>query len=178
MPRLFVAIDLPLQVKERLSLLCCGLPGARWVRPEHLHLTLRFIGEVDAMVFQAVRETLVEVQGEPFSLRLGGTGFFPPRGRPRVVWVGIGKNERLRQLRNRIESVLVRAGLEPDGRKFAPHITLARLKNTPSAKVGDFLSRHGFFVTEDFFINEFLLYSSVLSSKGAKHYIEEAYPLG
>ena len=177
MHRLFVAIDLPPQVKERLSPLCCGLPGARWVQPEHLHLTLRFIGEVDAMVFQAVSEALAEVQSELFSMRLEGVGFFPPRGKPRVVWVGISKNEQLILLRKRIESVLVRTGLDPEGRKYSPHITLARLKNTPPSKVGAFLAHHGLFATEDFLVNEFLLYSSVLSNKGAKHYIEEAYSL-
>jgi 2'-5' RNA ligase len=177
MPRLFVAIDLPLQVKERLALLCCGLPGARWVYPECLHLTLRFIGEVDAMVFQAVRQALAEIQSRSFSLRLEGVGFFPPRGRPRVVWSGISPNDQLVLLRKRVESVLVRSGLEPERRKYSPHITLARLQNTPPAKVADFLAHHSFFVTEDFWVNEFLLYSSVLGSKGAKHYREEVYPL-
>ena len=178
MHRLFVAIDLPLQVKERLSSLCCGLPGARWVQPEHLHLTLRFIGEVDAMVFKAVSEALAGVQSGIFSLRLEGVGFFPPRGKPRVVWVGIRKNEQLVLLRKRIDSALVRTGLDPEGRKYSPHITLARLKNTPPSKVGAFLAHHGLFATEDYLVNEFLLYSSVLSNKGAKHYIEEAYRLG
>ena len=178
MPRLFVAIDLPTPVKNRLAPLCFGLPGARWVEPEQLHLTLRFIGDVDAMVFQDVREALAEVRSELFPLRLEGVGFFPPRGKPRVVWVGISKNEQLLLLRKRVESVLVRTGLEPEGRKFSPHITLARLKNTPPSKVGAFLSHHGLFITEDFSVSEFLLYSSVLSNKGAKHYIEDSYPLG
>jgi 2'-5' RNA ligase len=95
-----------------------------------------------------------------------------------VVWVGIKKSEQLVQLRNRIESVLVRAGLEPEGRKYSPHITLARLKNTPASKIGAFLAHNGLFMTEEFMVNEILLYSSVLNSKGAKHYIEEGYPLG
>lgn len=177
MPRLFVAIDLPESIREQLSTLCCGLPGARWVNPEHMHLTLRFIGEVDGREFKLVREALGELLCDPFFMQLEGIGFFPPRGNPRVVWAGIPANQQLVQLRNRIESALVRTGFEPEGRKFSPHITLARLKNTPSSRIGAYLAHNSFFATEKFLVNEFLLYSSVLNTKGAKHYIEEAYPL-
>ncbi|HBI16079.1 MAG TPA: RNA 2',3'-cyclic phosphodiesterase [Desulfobulbaceae bacterium] len=177
MPRLFVAIDFPRGIRERLGALCSGLPGARWVEPEQLHLTLRFIGEVDGGVLILVQDILGEVRAGAFSMRLEGIGFFPPRGGPRVVWVGIRKNEQLRRLHDRIESVLVRAGLAPEDRKFAPHITLARLKNTPAPRIGAYLAQHGLFSTEEFPVNEFLLYSSVLNSRGARHYIEEGYPL-
>lgn len=177
MPRLFVAVDLPAEIRERLSSLCCGLPGARWVEPDQMHLTLRFIGDVDGGMFKRIREVLADVHSEPFWMRLDGIGFFPPRGNPRVVWAGISKNDQLIQLRNRIESVLVRKGLEPEGRKYSPHITLARLKNTPGSRIGAYLAHNGLFATEEFLITEFLLYSSVLNAKGAKHYIEEAYSL-
>ena len=177
MPRLFVAVDPPLGIRERLVALCCGLPGARWVEPEQLHLTLRFIGDVDGSMLRPIQEALVEVRAEAFSLQFEGIGFFPPRGNPRVVWVGIRKNEELLRLHNRIESVLVREGLEPEERKYAPHITLARLKNTPASRIGAYLAQHGLFRTEEFRVNEFLLYSSVLNSRGARHYIEEGYPL-
>ena len=177
MPRLFVAIDLPAGIREQLATLCCGLPGARWVSPEQMHLTLRFIGEVDGREFNLIGEALAEIQCEQFFMQLGEIGFFPPRGNPRVVWVGINKNEKLVQLRNRIESALVRKGLDPEGRKFSPHITLARLKDTPSSRIGAYLAHNSFFTTEKFLVNQFLLYSSVLNSKGAKHFIEEAYPL-
>lgn len=157
--------------------MCCGLPGARWVDQEQMHLTLRFIGDVDSTVFKDIREALTEVRGEPFSMQLDGIGFFPPRGKPRVVWAGVKKNEQLVQLRNRVESVLVRTGLEPEGRKYSPHITMARLRNTPGSKVADFMTHNTMFMTQEFQINEFLLYSSVLNSKGAKHYIEEVFSL-
>lgn len=177
MPRLFVAIDLPPVIRQRLSSLCCGLPGARWADPEQMHLTLRFIGEVNSSVFQLVREALTEVRSEPFALQLEGIGFFPPRGRPRVAWVGIRKNEQLVHLRNRIESVLVRTGLTPEGRKFSPHITLARLNNTPGTRIGAYLAHNGMFLTEEFPVREFYLYSSVLNSRGARHYVEQRYVL-
>lgn len=178
MPRLFVAIDLPAAIRDRLSSLCCGLPGARWIAPEQMHLTLRFIGEVDSSVFQLVCEALTEVRGEPFTLQLEGIGFFPPRGKPRVAWVGIRKSDQLVQLRKRIESVLVRSGLEPEGRKYSPHITLARLNDTPGSRIGAYLAHNGLFHSGEFAVREFYLYSSVLNSKGAKHYIEQRYALG
>jgi 2'-5' RNA ligase len=175
--RLFVAIDLPEAVKERLSMISCGLPGARWVKPEQLHLTMRFIGEVDGDRFLDIRDELAEVSCESFPMQLQGVGFFPPRKKPRVVWVGLEKNEQLVRLRKRIEAVLVRTGLEPEGRKFAPHITLARLNKTPASKVGRFLEHHSLFISPLFQVNEFRLYSSVLNAGGATHYIEQEYPL-
>ena len=177
MPRLFVAIDFPEEIRQRLSILCCGLPGARWTDPEHLHLTLRFIGDVDAQAFRDIREILVSVRSPSFALHLQGVGFFPPRGNPRVLWAGINPCEPLIRLRNRIESLLVGSGLEPEGRKFSPHVTLARLKNTPGTRIGAFLAHNGLFMTEEFQINNFFLYSSILNSKGAKHFIEQDYPL-
>ena len=175
--RLFVAIDLPEAVKERLTMISCGLPGARWLKAEQLHLTMRFIGEVDGDRFLDIRDELAEVSCESFPMQLQGVGFFPPRKKPRVVWVGLEKNEQLVRLRNRIESVLVRTGLEPEGRKFAPHITLARLNKTPASKVGRFLEHHSLFISPLFQVNEFRLYSSVLNAGGATHYVEQEYLL-
>ena len=177
MPRLFVAIDLPAAIRDQLAALCCGLPGARWVEPEQLHLTLRFIGEVDGGIMNRVREALAEVRAETFSLQLAGVGFFPPRGNPRVAWVGISKNELLLRLHHRVEAALIRAGFPPEERKYSPHITLALLKATPASRAGGYLAQHNLFATEEFPVREFLLYSSVLNSRGARHYIEAGYPL-
>jgi len=178
MPRLFVAVDLPAPVKERLTRLCTGLPGARWTPPEQMHLTLRFIGEVNSEQAGVVREALHEVRCEPFSLQLEGTGFFPPRGGPRVVWAGIRPSEPLVMLRNRVETVLTATGLKPEGLKFAPHVTLARLRNTPAKRVASYLAHNGLFLSEKFPVNEFQLYSSTLNHRGAKHFIESGYSLG
>ncbi len=176
--RLFVAIDLPENIREQVTRLCCGLPGARWVRPEQLHLTLRFIGEVDGGMFQDIRQGLGDVAVEPFTLQLDGVGFFPPRGRPRVVWIGLRPCSGLLHLRQRIESCLVGLGLEPEARKFAPHITIARLKNTPPARVGRFLENHNLFCSAPFSVDEFFLYSSRLGRNGAVHRVEAEYPVG
>ena len=175
--RLFVAIDLPDAIRDQLALMSCGLPGARWVRSEQLHLTLRFIGEVDGALFHAIREALEQVRGHSFAMQLAGVGYFPPRKKPRVVWVGIRENADLVRLRNRIESSLVRAGLAPEQRKFSPHITLARLNRTPASRVGRYLEDHGLFCSPGFRVERFSLYSSVLGRNGATHSVEQEYLL-
>ena len=177
MIRLFAAIDLPEGVRERVGMLCCGLPGARWVPAEQIHLTLRFIGGVDGVFFREIKEALAGVRSDTFPLQLKGLGAFPPRKKPRVLWVGVEKNEVLVQLRNRIEAALVACGLEPEGRKFAPHITLARLRDTPLVRLTNYLAGNNMFACEPFTVEEFHLYSSVLTPKGAIHQLEESYSL-
>ncbi len=177
MVRLFVAIDLPAAVKHRLGGLCAGLPGARWVAPEQLHLTLRFIGEVDNEVFADVAEVLATANVAPFPLRLSGVGHFPPRGAPKVLWAGVEDGDSAARLNRTIEARLRGLGLPPDRRKFSPHVTLARLKATPIGRVRDYLAVNGPFATEDFPVSEFHLYSSKLGAKGAIHRIEASYDL-
>jgi 2'-5' RNA ligase len=177
MSRLFVAIDLPPDIAAQLQGICYGVPGAVWVQAEQMHLTLRFIGEVDGGVFREIKEGLGAIKGAPFPLQVKGVGFFPPRKTPRVLWAGIAPEEEVCGLRNRIENVLVGMGLGPEGRKFSPHITLARLHDTPLARLGRFLAGNGLFATPEFPVSEFHLYSSQLTSKGAFHTIEASYPL-
>ena len=175
--RLFVALDLPESIAVRVERLCSGLPHARWVTLEQLHLTLCFIGEVEGATFYDIREELSDVILEPFSMRLDGLGFFPPRGKPKVLWVGVEKNEQLHLLHQKIYTCLTRSGVQLEKRKFAPHITLARLKNTPVSKVARYLEEFGLFCTEPFIVDNFRLYSSVLGRQGAIHTIEQEYGL-
>lgn len=177
MSRLFVAVDLSEPVRQQLAGLCFGLPGAHWVAEEQIHLTLRFIGEVDGAIFRDVREELAGVRSASFVMQVQGLGYFPPRQSPRVLWAGVTKNNALVLLRNRVEAALVRCGLEPERRKFAPHITLARLRDTPLSRLTNFLAGNALFVTEPFTVAEFHLYSSLLSAKGAIHQLEGSYPL-
>lgn len=176
MPRLFIAVDLPESIRDNLSAMAFGIPGAKWVTPEQLHLTVRFIGEVDGAVFRDIKSILSEVSMASFSLRLKGVGFFPPRGAPRVLWVGLEKSDPLLLLRKKIDVALMRVRLEPEGRKFAPHITLARLKNSPVQKIANFLAGNGLFSQEPFQVEDFKLYSSILTPKGAYHKVERIYP--
>ena len=176
MTRLFVAIELPEDIKKRMQTLCQGLPGARWTDAEQMHLTLRFIGDVEGAVAQDIREALVEIRADSFPLQFDGVGCFPPRGRPKIVWIGVAANSELFHLQKKIESVLVReVGLPPEKRKYAPHITLARLRNTPPQRVGRFLEEYGLFLSQPFTVKCFSLYSSFLGKKRAIHTVEENY---
>lgn len=177
MYRLFVAIELPVEVKEKLAAISIGVPGARWLTPDQQHLTLRFIGEVDGGVFRDVIEALRLVHSSPFELTLAGIGHFPPRKDPEELWVGVEKCEPLTHLRNKVESVLSRIGVARDGRKFAPHVTLAHLKNPNLNRIGGYLAGNNLLRLAPFPVDEFVLFSSALSSQGAIHQVEATYVL-
>lgn len=176
MPRLFVAVDLPPDVKAGLAALGQGLPGVRWLAPDHLHLTLRFIGEVEDTVAAAIREGLHGVGGAPFDCRLHGVGAFPPRGRPRVLWAAVQAEAGLPRVQAALEEALRRLGLAPEDRKFVPHITLARLKDIPPAQIRQYLAVHERFQSRSFPVQAFHLYSSCLTRQGAIHTLEQSYP--
>jgi 2'-5' RNA ligase len=175
--RLFLALDLPEQGRAELRQLCCGLPGARWLPPEQLHLTLRFLGETDKAMFRTISHALAEIRCPAFSIQLRGIGFFPPRKTPHTLWAGIDTSEELLLLRRKIASVSAAVGLAPEQRKFTPHVTLARLRNTPPDKIGGFLMQHSLLAPPPFQVSAFRLYSSVLRRSGAEHYAEAEYPL-
>lgn len=177
MIRLFIAVDLPEPVKNELGRICFGLPGARWVDQEQIHLTLRFIGEVDGGLFREIRAGLDNVVTSPFPLLLKGLGCFPPRKEPHVLWVGVEKSEPLFQLRKKVDALLADLEIPPEKRKFSPHITLARLKETPLIRLTNFLSGNALFSLPEFQVTDFHLYSSILTAKGAFHQLEATYPL-
>ena len=174
--RLFVAIDLSEEVTESLERLCTGLPGARWNDPEQYHLTLRFIGEVDGLVYRDIEAGLAEIEFEPFSLTLGGFGHFPPRGEPKVLWAGVLEREPVEQLRRAVERVVRSAGVEPERRKFSPHVTVARFPyGAPIQRLQRFLAGHALYRSESFLVDRFHLYSSQLHEEGAIHTLEASY---
>lgn len=177
MYRLFVAIDLPEAVKDHLALLASGIPGARWVADDQYHLTLRFIGDVDGLVYDDVMGALDEIRHPPLTLQLRGVGHFPPKGVPRVLWAGVAPNEDLVDLRNKVERRLVRAGLEPERRKFHPHVTIARFGDVHKDRVARFLGANGLFRTEPFEAQEMQLYRSYLHDSGALHEIVGSFDL-
>jgi 2'-5' RNA ligase len=169
MYRLFIAIDLPEQVREAVAGIARDLPGARRVPREQIHLTLRFIGEVDEGMFLAIKSVLGTVRGSPFSLTLKGVGHFPKGKYPRVLWVGMEESVLLRELQKKVELALIDAGVAADERGFSPHITIARLKETPPARVALLEEKHQPFVAGPFQVGEFYLYSSTLTREGAIH---------
>ena len=176
--RLFVAIDLPPAIIERVAGLCAGVPGARWVEPERMHLTLRFIGEVDGAVREDVRAELGRVSAPRFLLTLSGTDCFGGKRRARTLWAGIEPCPALVDLYAKVDAALGRAGVAPEGRKFFPHVTLARLKAAPHDRIARFLSQTGLFKSEPFAVEGFALYESHLNRSGAVHALDARYRLG
>ena len=178
MPRLFAAVDLPERIRDDVGSLFEAIPGARWTPDAQLHVTLRFIGEVDGAAAQRIDSALRTVSFAPFTLRLKSTGFFPPRGRPRILWCGIAQSEPLLALQKQTERALTaKAGLPPEDRKFSPHITIARLDGSPDDKLASFLSANALFETEEFMVSEFSLYSSLLKRGGAAYTRESTYKM-
>lgn len=176
--RLFVAIPLPDDLRSRLAGLSAGLPGARWVAPENLHLTLRFIGEVGGHEADDIDAALSGIRCQSFALSLAGVGQFGDRRNLRSLWVGVEANEVLSRLQAKIEQALQRAGQPPEKRKFKPHVTLARFKSHPGARLESYLADHGLFRAAPFDVTSFTLYSSYLAQEGAIYSPEAVYPLG
>lgn len=177
MYRLFVAIDLPDEIKNAVADLRSDLPSAHWVAAEQIHLTLRFIGEVDDQLFAQIKEVLADVTGGPLCLALTGIGHFPPGKHARVLWVGMETNEDLLELQRHVEQALINAGIAPEERRFSPHITIARMRDIQETRVVAFEERHREFITPSFPVDAFYLYSSTLSREGAIHKREATYPL-
>ncbi len=175
--RLFAAILLPESVRTQLARLAGGLPGARWSPEENYHLTLRFIGEVDKGFAEELAEALSHVVGEAFELQICALGSFGG-ARPRAVWAGIVRSEQLTMLRRRVESVLVRAGLPPEERKFTPHITLARTFGARTGAVAAWLEEHGGVHLPAFPVTGFSLMSSRLGGSVPAYREKVRYPFG
>lgn len=175
--RLFVAIPLPEDVRASLAVLGGGVPGARWVPEENLHLTLRFLGELDGNTAHDVAESLADVRGQPFELCCEGVGHFETGRQPRVIWAGISASAELKELQARVEKAVQRAGLPPETRKFSPHVTLARLKAAPADRVHSFIAHNNLFRSRAFTVDGFTLFSSFLSKSGSIYRTEAEFDL-
>ena len=178
MKRIFLALCLNDIAISLLKNLGGTMPGARPVPADQMHLTMRFIGEVDGTLFRDIQERLLDIDTPEVTLAIKGVGHFPPRGAPRVLWAGIEPSGELMLLRSRINSLLRQCGVESDTRKFHPHITLARLKNVSHGRVAKFLSENHDLAIPPFQVNEMTLFSSILTGKGAVHTVESRYLLG
>jgi RNA 2',3'-cyclic 3'-phosphodiesterase len=176
MPRLFTALEIPRDAALSLSLLRGGLPGARWIDVENYHLTLRFIGDVEGRVADEIAGALDKVRRPYFSLTLSGVGAFGSR-KPHAVWAGVVPSPDLNALQADIERICKRSGIPADPRKFMPHVTLARLRNSSPQDVAHYLSGRGNFSTLPFKVGRFVLMSSRDSIGGGPYIVEEAWPL-
>ena len=175
MLRLFVGIGFPPALKLQLSLLRSGVPGAKWVDPGNFHLTLRFIGETDEVVAADIDDALVRLRARRFTLQLAGTGVFGDR--PRSLWVGVERSPELVALRDKIEQALIRAGLPPEQRKFAPHVTLARLHNPALDQLRGFLAANAQFRADPLPVEGFSLIASFQTRAGSVYEDQAEYPL-
>lgn len=176
MPRLFTGLELPSDVGFSLAMLRGGLPGARWIEPENYHITLRFIGDIDDRVAEDVASMLDQVNRRGFELRLEGLDYFGGR-KARAVIACVLPVAPLMELQAEHERLMQRIGLEPEGRKYTPHVTLARLRNSSSREVADYLAEHAPFRSSAFPVARFVLYSARASVGGGPYVIEAAYPL-
>ena len=176
MLRLFVGIGFPPELKLQLSLLCSGLPGASWVDPGNFHLTLRFIGEIRGDVAADIDDALSQLRAHRFTLQLAGTGVFGG-DKPHSLWAGVERTPELVALRDKVEQVLIRAGLPPEPRKFAPHVTLARLRNPPLDELHEFLAAHAQFRAEPLPVEGFSLIASFQTKAGSVYEDQAEYPL-
>lgn len=178
MARLFVGIDLPPEIDDHLELMCYGLPGARWEGTEKFHLTLRFIGEVNGRVHREIIDALQTLDTTSFMLGLKGIGMFPPRGPPTSVWAGIAEPGPVVALKQRVDACLRKVhGLEPDPRKFAPHVTIARVEDCELDAIMAYVTEHALVRTDLFPVERVVLYSSVRTSRGSSYRVEAAFPL-
>jgi len=176
--RLFIAVPLPPAIRNVLVELTTTLQGVRWTPVDQLHLTLRFLGDVDTDKLGPLTDRLGQIRVRPFLLPVEGVGAFPPKGPPRVLWTGLGSGHpRLHQLRQRIDDTLLAAGLEIDLRSFAPHISLARCGETAGERAVQWLRAHRGFEGPSFLVDSFDLYSSELQPTGAVHQLVEQFSL-
>lgn len=176
MHRLFVGIDPQPEIKGRLLELMGGVAGARWQTEAQLHLTLRFIGEVDRHQANDVAAALESLHYPRFELELSGAGAFDRRGRVNALWAGVAPHEPVHNLHKKVDQAMARAGIPADHRAYLPHITLARFGREAGVLDG-FVDRHGGLSSPRFAVDDFCLYESQLTRDGSVYTIVERYPL-
>ena len=177
MIRLFVGLALPRQAEAALAGLEAGIPGARWVEARNLHVTLRFIGEVEEHVAAEIDLALAEIREPGLDLVITGFGTFGSR-QPHALWAAVEKTPALVHLQAKVDSAVVRAGIDPEPRKFTPHVTLARLKGAPPTRIHDFIAGHSPFRVGPLAVGHFTLFRSHLGRGGAEYEALAEYPLG
>lgn len=171
MIRLFVALRPPRAVRRLLLELAGGVPGARWQDDGQLHLTLRYIGEIDERVAEDVEIALSQLRAPVPTVHLGGVGRFANRGRTDALWAGIAPHDALTALHRKVDRALVRVGLAPEHRAFLPHITLARLPRSAGAEgEGDaWIAANLALTSAPFEMDRIVLYESTLGREGARY---------
>jgi len=174
--RLFVALAIPPSVAQSIMPIQGGVPGARWQTGEKLHITLRFIGEVDGREAAMLDDALAGIEAPAFDLQLHSVGQFGNK-QPHALWAGLRKSEALEHLQRKVDAAIRRVGQPQDAYKFTPHVTVARLRNPENRKMIEWLADHALFTSPEFRVDAFNLYSSKLTSDGSVYAVEREYPL-
>jgi 2'-5' RNA ligase len=176
MPRLFTGLELPAAVVGQLALMRGGIVGARWLEPDDYHITLRFIGDIDARTARDIEETLGEIRRPKPLVRFEGLSWFGG-DKPRAIVAKVKADPALMDLQAEQERRLRRIGIEPETRKYTPHVTLARLRGGGQAKVASYLAERGALIADSFKAERFVLYLARQGSGGGPYVVEAAYPL-
>ena len=168
--RLFVAIDLPSAVTDLLVQMNPHLPGVRWMRADQIHLTVSFLGSVGPIAEETLREKLAEIRFTGFFMPVVGVGTFPAKGKPNVIWAGVGNGHpQLYHVYKRVQEAALGAGLEPDLRSWHPHITFARCRDVSAETARAFLKQHADFDAGMVRVDSFSLYSSIPGPIGSAY---------
>jgi RNA 2',3'-cyclic 3'-phosphodiesterase len=176
MPRLFTGLELPGAVVAQLALMRGGVVGARWLEPEDYHIALRFIGDIDARSARDIEETLGEIRRPKALVRFEGLSWFGG-DKPRAIVAKVKAEPALMDLQAEQERRLRRIGIEPETRKYTPHVTLAQLRGGGQANVASYLAERGALIADSFKAERFVLYSAREGSGGGPYVVEAAYPL-
>ena len=176
MIRLFAGIAVDPIIAARLAPLATGIPGARWVEARNLHITLRFIGEVEDGHAEDIHDALGAIASPSFTLTLETLGTFGHR-RPHTLWLGVAREPALERLQAKVEAAVVRAGCPPEPRKFTPHVTLARLGGESAARIPDYIAGNSPFRAGQMQVSQVTLFRSHLSRNGANYEALAEYPL-
>ena len=174
--RLFVALRPPRPIRDLLRGAMHGISAARWQDDDQLHLTLRFIGEVDRHRAEDIAAALGALHAPAITARIAGVGLFDRRGAPHMIWAGVEPLAKLAALQRKIDQLLARVGVEAETRAFMPHVTLARL-NRSAGPVAPFLALHSDLASAPFVFDHVILYESEMGHGGSRYHPVARYPL-
>ena len=177
MPRLFTGLELPAAVVGQLALMRGGIVGARWLEPEDYHITLRFIGDIDAGAARDIDDALSDIRRPEAPVRFEELSWFGG-DKPRAIVAKVKADPAVMDLQAEHERRLRRLGIEPETRKYTPHVTLARLRGASQTAVASYLAMRGALIADSFNAERFVLYSAREGSGGGPYVVEAAYPLG
>ena len=172
--RLFTGLELPSDIAFDLNFMQGGVMGARWIDRESFHITLRFIGDIDDAMGRDVAYALDDAEIRPFSISIKGIDVFGGN-KPHAIIARIDENAELSRLQAAQERICQSLGLAPEGRKYIPHVTLARLRDPDPHALRVFIESHALYRSRPFVIERFVLFSSKPSRGGGPYAVEEAY---